>query len=233
MPGIGHGQIRLLLVKGTLQLAGKGHVHRPVGRSLNVGDVAGSYWVPESTPAVNIWDNGIEGNYWSNYNGTDNDSDGIGKTPYIIDEKNQDNYPLMTPIMIFDAGTWEWTPYTVYVISNSTVSDFSFNPEDALIQLNVIGETGTTGFCKVTIPKGLLRAEGTWTVLVDNNPVIPVVNEDASNTYVYFTYSHSAKTVEIIGTDAIPEFPSWIIPPLFLVATLIAVGIKRKAFRPI
>jgi N-acetylneuraminic acid mutarotase len=30
----------------------------------------------------------------------------------------------------------------------------------------------------------------------------------------------------------IPEFPSWIILPLFFVATLVVVGIKRKVFRP-
>jgi hypothetical protein len=132
--------------------------------------------------------------------------------------------------MIFDAGIWEWTPYTVYVISNSTGSDFSFNPEDALIQLNVIGETGTTGFCNVTIPKGLLCAEETWTVRLDNNPIIPVINEDAYNTYLYFTYNHSARIVEIIGTDAIPEFPSWIILPLFLVASSFALVFKKKIF---
>jgi parallel beta-helix repeat protein len=195
----------------------------------NVGDVAGSWWISGSTPAVNIWDNGIEGNYWSNYNGTDNDGDGVGDSPYIIDENNQDNCPLMAPIIIFDAGIWEWTQYNVYVISNSTVSDFSFNPEDALIQFNVTGETGTTGFCNVTIPKGLLRTEGTWIVLVDDNPIIPAVNEDASNTYLYFTYNHSTKTAEIIGTDAIPEFPSWTILPLTMIAALIVTLMKRRS----
>jgi len=46
------------------------------------------------------------GNYWSDYGGNDTNSgpyqnetgsDGIGDTPYIIDESNQDNYPLMNP----------------------------------------------------------------------------------------------------------------------------------------
>jgi nitrous oxidase accessory protein len=41
------------------------------------------------------WDNGFEGNYWSDYDGTDVNGDGIGDTPYVINEHNQDHYPLM------------------------------------------------------------------------------------------------------------------------------------------
>jgi parallel beta-helix repeat protein len=91
-------------------------------------------YVPDS----NFWNNDEEGNYWSNYNGTDNDGDGIGDTPYIINGDNQDNYPLMVPVEI---------------------------PE-------------------TEIP------------------------------------------------ETIPEFTSWIILPLFFVATLVVVAIKRKSFRP-
>jgi parallel beta-helix repeat protein len=47
--------------------------------------------------AVNFWDNGYEGNYWDDYNGTDSDDNGIGDSPYIIDGNNTDNYPLMEP----------------------------------------------------------------------------------------------------------------------------------------
>jgi len=54
----------------------------------------------ETDDSHDIWDNGFEGNYWSDYNGIDNNGDGIGDTSYIIDENNQDNYPLMNPVDI-------------------------------------------------------------------------------------------------------------------------------------
>ena len=62
----------------------------------------------------NTWDDGYPsgGNYWSDYTGVDlfsgpyqneTGSDGIVDTPYVIDENNQDNYPLMEP----------WSPKTL------------------------------------------------------------------------------------------------------------------------
>jgi parallel beta-helix repeat protein len=58
-------------------------------------------------PSENIWDNDypIGGNYWSSYtnqypDAEELDSSGIWETPYIIDENNQDRYPLMNPLNI-------------------------------------------------------------------------------------------------------------------------------------
>jgi parallel beta-helix repeat protein len=49
----------------------------------------------ETDDSIDVWDDGEEGNYWDNYTGLDSDEDGVGDTPYIIDENNRDNYPLV------------------------------------------------------------------------------------------------------------------------------------------
>lgn len=48
----------------------------------------------------NIWDNGCEGNYWSDYNGTDLDGDGVGDT--YLPWHDVDNYPLMSYYILGD-----------------------------------------------------------------------------------------------------------------------------------
>jgi parallel beta-helix repeat protein len=71
--------------------------------------------------AVSVWDDGYPsgGNYWSDYTGEDANGDGIGDAPYVIDEDNQDNYPLMSPwspkapaVVPFWTQWWFWAIVT-------------------------------------------------------------------------------------------------------------------------
>jgi parallel beta-helix repeat protein len=53
-------------------------------------------WVAPGSP-INYWDNGQQGNFWSDFQGVDSNHDGISEIPYIINANNTDNHPLMTP----------------------------------------------------------------------------------------------------------------------------------------
>jgi len=179
------------------------------------------------------------GNYWSDYTGIDEysglnqdelGSDGISDTPHVIDENNQDNYPLTAPIYVFDAGTWEGTRYFVDVVSDSMVSDFYFDPSKGpFLRFSVINPDVTSGFCRVTVPEGLLGTSDVWTVKINDQTVTPNIMEEGENTYLYFTYGHGTKIVEIRGKEATPEFLIWI--PILLILIVLAVAIvlyKRR-----
>lgn len=47
----------------------------------------------------NQWDNGSEGNFWSDYTGTDNNSDGIGDSPYQIKRQTSDGTQIIEIVM--------------------------------------------------------------------------------------------------------------------------------------
>jgi len=50
----------------------------------------------------NLWDNGVEGNCWSDYTGQDLNGDGIGDT--LLPHLGVDNYPLMNPYFVGDVN---------------------------------------------------------------------------------------------------------------------------------
>ena len=77
-----------------------------------------AYWLALS---INIWDDSKEGNYWTDYNGTDTDDNGIGDTPYIIDDNNQDHCPLIEPAIIPEFPSWAFLPLFLAIILLASV----------------------------------------------------------------------------------------------------------------
>ena len=50
----------------------------------------------------NAWDNSAKGNYWSNYTGTDANSDGVGDSSFMIERDSSDNHPLIVVVNILE-----------------------------------------------------------------------------------------------------------------------------------
>ena len=200
--------------------------------------------------STNVWDDGYPsgGNYWSGYNGTDffqglyqnvTGSDGIGDTPYMIDANNLDNYPLIGAYSEFFPAFFSGNNISVVVISNSTVSDLIYaiwlsTPYDGLqpgvpfIEFLTSGQNGSTSFCRVMIPRSILNAT-TYNISVNYNPVnfTELSFSDSNYVYLYFTYPMPAQQVIV----SIPEFTSYLLPLLFVMATLIGALILRRKVR--
>lgn len=175
---------------------------------------------------VNIWDNGHEGNYWSNYTGMDSDQDGIGDAPHELYELNEDRYPLIAPISIFDAGTWNNAEQQINVISNSTITNFQLNTTQAKISFNATGETPAVGFCRITIPNIIIQQmwNDNYTILIDNKEPIYTKNwTDTTNTYIYIIYQHSQHEIVII-----PEYPLNTLLTLLTLSTLFVIFSKKR-----
>lgn len=119
-----------------------------------------------------------------------------------------------------------WTaPFNIEVISNSAVSNFQINVTQKMVGFNVSGLEGMAGSCNIAIPNIIVQDlwKGNYTVLLNDKPC-PFINwTDPINTYISINYTHSEHKVIII-----PEFPSFIILPLFMIATLLAVIVYRR-----
>jgi parallel beta-helix repeat protein len=157
---------------------------------------------------TNVWDYEGEGNYWNDYEGQDLDADGIGDTPYTMDTYVQDNYPLMGPFSDFKI-VWENETYSVTTISNSTISDFTFQvgkeTGNKIISFNTSRINGAVGFCRIKIPTALMEYPNI--ILIDNEEVVPTKLDALNETFacLYFTYSHDC-VVTIISSASLHQY---------------------------
>ena len=183
--------------------------------------------------SANFWDNGSEGNCWSNYTGVDSNSDGIGDSSHTVDTNNTDHYPLVG--MVSEFTVWEDKPYIITIISNSTICNFNWayllnitsgTWEKKDLWCSALGPDDTVGFCRIMIPRAFMA--GPYNVYVYGGEVnateLPISNN--THAFLYFTYTHPT----IIAI--IPEFPAFLILPLFMITTLLAVLVHKRNHGP-
>jgi len=150
--------------------------------------------------SVNFWNEIYPsgGNYWDDYltrypNVKEIDGSGIGDTPYVIYERNQDNYPLLPP----------WFPPTVSIISPENKT-YNVNHVDLTFK---VSETpywmgySLDGQANVTIPGNTTLMD-----LLDGSHSVVVYAKDtagnmgASGT-VYFTVDTVAPNIELFSPE--------------------------------
>lgn len=76
------------------------HHNNFINNTKQWDDIGFTPWPIPLPISISMWDDGKEGNFWSDFNGTDLNNDGIGDTPYVMGTNNTDQYPLMNPVVI-------------------------------------------------------------------------------------------------------------------------------------
>ncbi len=127
---------------------------------------------------------------------------------------------------------YEGETYVIPITTNSHVSNLQFNASLKQIMFTVSGETGTMGYCNITIPKTLLKAEPleAWKVFLDGYPQSQyVVTENDTHTFIYMNYTYSNHGIQIQGTWAVTEFSPTTILLLLMLSTMFTVALRRHA----
>lgn len=159
----------------------------------------------------NRFDNGYEGNHWSDYTGEDNGNggripcDGIGDT---LIPHHGDSHPLMEPWSAYrifrrPMKVEVYANYTqkLYTFSNSTLGpqECGFYFDWDLKEITFKVTSGYTGFLNITIPRKWI--DWPFNVTVDGDEVSFQYNGNESNWSLYITYDSGKHILKIKGTE--------------------------------
>jgi parallel beta-helix repeat protein len=175
------------------------------------------------TTEQNIWNSTLEGNYWSNYAGTDTDYDGIGDVSHPIVGTMADHYPLMGQFHSFSTSLGQ----PVHICSNSTLTDFEIEL-NSTVRLFATNSTSTqsAGFCRVMIPKDVLLPP--YTVVIDDGLTEVqhfdgLIEDNGTHRWIYFVFEHSAHEIAIVPEVLLPTILS-----LFMLAASLISLVHRR-----
>jgi len=119
--------------------------------------------------------------------------------------------------------------YVFSVESNSTISGLAFDTKNWKLSFTATGPNGTIGYTKVTVAKSLIADIANIRVYMDGRQSNFSITSINDSWLLTFNYMHSAHQVVMdLDITIIPEFPSFLILPLFMIATLLAVIAYRR-----
>ncbi|WP_394352511.1 MG2 domain-containing protein [Candidatus Nitrosotalea sp. FS] len=153
--------------------------------------------------------------------------------------KAKDNLESSAKIVVVSPNAMsvqaEGHDFDVQVASNSTsVTNLNFDEQNKKLSFTVQGDAGTKGVTEITIPKSLLN--GDLTVMIDGqamaqSDVVETADTDTETT-LELNYHHSTHQIDIVGTNAIPEFGTLTSVALVVsVLTLVVVSSQIKRIR--
>jgi len=179
--------------------------------------------------STDYWDDGFEGNYWSNYTGVDTDNDGIGDTPFVLDANNLDYHPLIGSFYSYSA-----TPENdVGIITDSTPNNFEYvSPNTIRLQVSNMTTDQTVGFCRIIIPHALIDPNnGTIQIIIDNNQTQPLflnntLYDNGTHRWIYVSFPLSTHEIAIV-----PENLMLFVTPLILATLTLPIIVTRKKRR--
>jgi hypothetical protein len=126
---------------------------------------------------------------------------------------------------------YEGETYVIPMTTNSHISNVQFAASFKQIMFNVTGEHGTMGYCNITIPKALLKAESLsdWKVFLDGYLQLPYTpTENATHTFIYMNYTYSSHGIQIQGIWVVSEFSPAAILLLLMVCTVFIVAFRKN-----
>jgi hypothetical protein len=135
--------------------------------------------------------------------------------------------PVEEQMKTYEFNTdWQNQTYKIVAISNSSLSDFRFDPPMKQISFNASGISGTGVYSQVYIPKTLLQ--GPFSIFIDSQQITPTETENTTQSSINFTYTHNSDTIKILGTTIVSEFPSFLVLPTFVMTTLLAAILLKQ-----
>ena len=118
--------------------------------------------------------------------------------------------------------------------SNSTITQFSFNPDSKELSFIASGPSGTKGYVDLYIPKNVLDDISQLKAYVDGNQISFNSKSQSESWLISFSYSHSQHQITLTIDDATEintsTLSQWIIyvAPIAVIAAIAAVTFAFK-----